>query len=52
MKNTDKGERFIVTLDKQHKQVLKAISEKTGASIAFLIRRALDQVYLKGGNKK
>jgi predicted DNA-binding protein len=47
-----KGERFMVTLNPEQLKMLKALSKQTGASIAFLIRKAIDEKYLKRGKRK
>lgn len=44
MKKTPK--RIVVTLGTKQRADLDAISQETGASLAFLIRRAID-MYLK-----
>jgi predicted DNA-binding protein len=42
--------RMNVYLDPRHKEALEAVSKKTGAPVAELVRRAID-AYLAAGRK-
>jgi predicted DNA-binding protein len=46
MKNQQLTERLIVMVDKPTRKSLDKISNETGASLAYVVRRALDQ-YIK-----
>lgn len=50
MEKSKDNSRIVVTLEKRQRKALEKIQKDTGASFAFLIRRAIDK-YLDGIKK-
>jgi predicted DNA-binding protein len=48
--DSKENSRIVVTLEKRQRKALEKIQKDTGASFAFLIRRAIDK-YLDGIKK-